>query len=315
MMKIPIIVIAGATATGKTALSVELAKKYNGEVVSADSMQIYKGMDIGTAKPTEAEKQGITHHLMDFVNPSEEYSVADYVSDAHKCIEDISARGKLPIVTGGTGLYINSLVDDVDFEEETGNGKIREELMNIYKNEGAGKLFEMLTKIDPESKIPKENIRRVIRAVEFYRLNGITMTEKERISKQKESRYVPLMMEISTDRGLLYEKIDKRVDVMVENGLLEEVYSFYKRGFTKKMQSMKGIGYKQLLDYFRGMTSLDEALRLIKRDSRRYAKRQITWFKRDERIKKIDANGDILKQAFNFTEEFLAENQQIFRKL
>lgn len=315
MMKIPIIVIAGATATGKTALSVELAKKYNGEVVSADSMQIYKGMDIGTAKPTEAEKQGITHHLMDFVNPSEEYSVADYVSDAHKCIEDISARGKLPIVTGGTGLYINSLVDDVDFEEETGNGKIREELMNIYKNEGADKLFEMLTKIDPESKIPKENIRRVIRAVEFYRLNGITMTEKERISKQKESRYVPLMMEISTDRGLLYEKIDKRVDVMMENGLLEEVYSFYKRGFTKTMQSMKGIGYKQLLDYFRGMTSLDEALRLIKRDSRRYAKRQITWFKRDERIKKIDANGDILKQAFNFTEEFLAENQQIFGKL
>lgn len=314
-MKIPIIVTAGATASGKTALSVELAKKYNGEIVSADSMQIYKDMNIGTAKPTDEEKCGIVHHLMDFVPPDTEYSVADYVKAAHECIADIVARGKVPIVVGGTGLYINSLVDDIDFEEETGNEEIRKELWKIYEKCGADELFAMLKKIDPETEVQKENIRRVIRAIEFYKVRGITMTEQSRRSKLKQSRYEPLMMAIAWEREELYKRIDKRVDIMAENGLFEEVEALYKKGFTKSMQSMKGIGYKQLLDYFRGLSTYDEAIRIIKRDSRRYAKRQITWFKRDKRIHLLDAKDDILKQAFSLTETFLAENVQNFRKI
>lgn len=314
-MKIPVIAVVGATASGKTALSVELAKKFGGEIVNADSMQIYKGMDIGTAKPTEEEKCGIPHLLMDFADPREPYSVAEYVKAAHECIEDITKRGKLPIITGGTGLYINSLIDDVDFEEETGNDEIRAELNGIYEKSGADKLFEMLKEIDPECNIPKENVRRIIRAIEFYRVRGITMTEQSRLSKLKESRYSPLMLEISREREELYERIDKRVDIMLECGLLKEAEYFYRNGFTKKMQSMKGIGYRQLLDYFRGLTSYDEAVRIIKRDSRRYAKRQITWFKRDGRIHRIFAGGDILKQAFELTETFLAENTQNYKKV
>lgn len=314
-MKIPVVVIAGATASGKTALSIEIAKKYGGEIVSADSMQIYKGMNIGTAKPTEDEKCGIVHHLMDFADPKKPYSVADYVRDAHKCIENITARNKIPIVTGGTGLYINSLINDIDFEEENGNDEIRAELRQIYEKEGADKLFAMLKEIDPESEIPKENVRRVMRAIEFYKIRGITMTEQSRRSKMKESRYIPLMMAISHDREKLCERIDRRVDVMMSDGLLSEAESFYRKGFTKDMQSMKGIGYRQLLNYFRGLSTYTEAVRIIKRDSRRYAKRQLTWFKRDKRIHWIDAESDILKQAFDFTETFLAENVQNFRKI
>lgn len=316
-MKIPIVVIAGATASGKTALSVKLAKKYGGEIVSADSMQIYKNMNIGTAKPDSKEQAGILHHLMDFIDPIEKYSVADYVLDAHKCIEDIANRGRLPIVTGGTGLYINSLVDDISFEEESGSEEIRKELNRIYKLGGADTLYEMLKEADPESadKIPKENVRRVMRALEFYRANGITISEQNRLSRQKESRYIPLMMAISWERETLYERIEKRVDLMMGAGLLEEVYCLYKKGYTKKMQSMQGIGYKQLLDYFRGLSTLDEAVRIIKRDSRRYAKRQITWFKRDKRIKWISADTDILKNACAYTDMFLAENQQNFRNI
>ena len=316
-MKIPILIVAGATASGKTSLSVELAKKYSGEIVNADSMQIYKEMNIGTAKPNEEEKAGIKHYLMDFLDPHDSYSVADYVQDAHKCIEEIVISGKLPIITGGTGLYINSLADDVDFSEKPESAKIKEELTEIHKIHGAEYMHDMLKNIDPQSaeKIPKENVRRVIRAIEYYRVNGITISEHNRMTKQKESRYIPLMLAISWDREILYNRIEERVDIMLKNGLLEEVEALYKKGFNKKMQSMQGIGYKQLLDYFRGFSTFDEAVSIIKRDSRRYAKRQLTWFKRDKRINWIDAKSDILKEACACTDEFLSENKQILRKI
>ena len=317
MKKIPLIVIAGPTASGKTALSIDIAKKFNGEIVSADSMQIYKCMDVGTAKPTEDEKSGIVHHLMDFADPKKEYSVADYVKDAHECIEKIVKRGKLPIVVGGTGLYINSLVNDVDFEEEISDDSIRKELNEIAENEGVDRLLEILAEFDPESakKWENKNLRRIVRAIEFYKLNGKTISEHNRETQMKESRYIPLMMAISWEREILYERIDKRVDIMLEDGLLDEVFSFFKKGYTKKMQSMQGIGYKQFLDYFRGLSTFDEAVRIIKRDSRRYAKRQLTWFRRDERIYYLNPTDDVFGQAESLVRTFLAENQQNFIKL
>lgn len=317
MKKIPLIVVVGATASGKTALSVELAKKFNGEIISADSMQIYRKMDIGTAKPTKEEQCGIPHHLMDCIEPGTEYSTADYVLDAHRIIKNIIQKNKIPIVVGGTGLYINSLVNDISFDEEKGDKRIRDELYKIADNEGAEKLIEMLAEFDPESaeRISIGNVRRIIRAIEIYKLTGKTMTEHNAETSKKESRYLPLMLAVSWDRKELYERIDKRVDIMLENGLFEEVVFFAKLGYTKKMQAMQGIGYKQLLDYYRGLSTYEEAVRIIKRDTRRYAKRQLTWFKRDKRIKWIPADSDILKQADEYVRNFLAENQQIFLKL
>lgn len=317
MKKIPLIVIAGATASGKTALAIELAKQFDGEIVSADSMQIYKHMNIGTAKPDENEKSGVPHHLMDFIEPDAEYSVADFVSDAHKTIKGITERNKIPIVAGGTGLYINSLVNDISFDDEAEDSGIRDELYKFAEKEGAEKLREMLAGFDPESaeRIPLGNVRRIVRAIEIYKLTGKTMTEHNAETQKKESRYLPLMLAISWDREELYGRIDKRVDIMLENGLWNEVLGFAKKGYTKKMQSMQGIGYKQLLDYYRGLSTFEEAVRIIKRDSRRYAKRQMTWFKRDKRINWINSDSEILKQATKHTKAFLAENQQIFSKM
>jgi len=314
--KIPLIVIAGPTASGKTAISVELAKKFDGEIVSADSMQIYKYMDIGTAKPTTEEKQGISHHLMDFLEPDRPYSVADYVNDAHKCIKDIINRGKLPIVVGGTGLYINSLIYDIDFDEGASDEGIRAELNKLGEEKGGEALLEMLSQVDPETAetLHPANIRRIVRAIEFYKVTGKTISQHNRETKEKQSRYIPLVMAIDWEREKLYERIDKRVDIMVEDGLLEEVFSLYKKGYTKKMQSMQGIGYKQILDYYRGFSTLAEAVSIIKRDSRRYAKRQITWFKRNKEMVMLDANGDCFKQAGELCEAFLTENQQNFIK-
>ncbi len=300
MEKTSVLVIAGPTASGKTDLAVELAKRYNGEVVSADSMQIYKRMNIGTAKPEAAELQGIPHHMMDFLEPQESYSVAEYVKSAHEVIADISGRGKLPIVAGGTGLYINSLIDDVDFSPAEDNGKIRAELEERVKNEGIETLMAELREIDPISaeKIHPNNTKRVIRAVEYYRLNNAPISEQGR--DRENSRYSPLMLMIDRPRELLYERIEKRVDIMLEAGLIAEVQSLMAEGLTKKNLSMQGIGYKEVIDYLRGFTSKEEMTRIIKRDTRRYAKRQLTWFNRDERMNKI--NGDLLAEAVRVIE-------------
>lgn len=304
MEKIRLIVIAGPTASGKTALAIELAKLLDGEIVSADSMQVYKYMDIGSAKPTAAERNEIPHHLIDFIEPDAEWSVADYTESAHKKIAEIVSRGKMPIMAGGTGLYINSVVNDVSFGKVDVDYKIRNELQEIADGHGSEKLLEMLHEIDPVSagKLHPNNVRRIIRAIEFYRTTGVPISEHQALTKQTESRYNPVMFLIDWDRDILYERINRRVDMMIENGLLDEVKRLMDMGYTKDLNSMQGIGYKELIDYFNGECSLDKAVELIKQSSRRYAKRQLTWFRRDDRIHHLDANGDMLKEAMKFIE-------------
>ncbi len=286
MEKIPLIVIAGPTASGKTALSIALAQRFGGEIVSADSMQIYRHMDIGTAKPTEQEKAGIPHHLMDFVDPRESFSVADYVKKAHAVIADIRSRGRLPIVVGGTGLYIDSLVNDVDFRQDDSDLVLRQELLAMAEKEGVGTLFAVLQKIDPVSagRIPPQNIRRVARAIEFYRMTGKPISAHQEETKTKSSRYMPVALAVWWDRPTLYQRIERRVDQMVQDGLFEEVELLCRMGCRKEMGSMQGIGYRQVCNYRRGLATREETIRLIKRDSRRYAKRQMTWFRRNQQI-------------------------------
>ena len=305
MEKIPVLVIAGPTASGKTALAVELAKKYNGEVVSADSMQIYKRMDIGTAKPDKAEMAGVVHHMIDIAEPEDSFSVADYVDMAHKVIADIVSRKKLPIVAGGTGLYINSLIDDADFSKAPSNDAIKDELYELFEKEGAEPLLEMLKEVDPVSyeRIHPNNIKRVIRAIEFYRTNNRPLSEQSDENQKKDSRYNPLMLMINPKREVLYERIEKRVDIMLERGLIDEVKRLSAEGLTKKNQSMQGIGYKEVLEYLNGFMTMSEMIRILKRNSRRYAKRQFTWFKRDPRM--INIENDLLFEAAGEIDKWL----------
>lgn len=299
MKKTQLIVIGGATASGKTSLSIELAREYNAEIVSADSMQIYKYMDIGTAKPDMEERQGIVHHMIDIVNPMNGFSVAEYVKMAHEVISDITKRGKNAIVVGGTGLYINSLVNDVDFGENDNDMSVREELEELSEEKGIDYLVNMLLEFDPVSaqKIHKNNAKRIIRAIEFYRLTGVPISEHQAETKKKESRYNPCMLAIRWDMQKLYERIEKRVDIMAQNGLVDEVLSLLKMGCTPDMLSMQGIGYKEILEHLSGSISLEEAYDKIKLNTRHYAKRQMTWFRRDERINWIDYDTDILNNA------------------
>ena len=238
MEKIPVLVIAGPTASGKTALAVELAKEYNGEVISADSMQIYKNLDIGSAKPTEDEMDGIPHHMLDIKEAWESFSVADFVTLAREKIVDIINRGKLPILAGGTGLYVNSLIDDVDFSAEDKDEKIREELNELLKEKGIDYMAEMLREIDPVSfeKIHKNNTKRVIRAIEFFKVNGYPISRQVEETKMKESRYNPLILIISRPRDYLYERIEKRVDIMLSSGLVDEVKNLMDMGITKGVE-------------------------------------------------------------------------------
>lgn len=301
MKKIPLVVVAGATASGKTSLAIKLAKEFDGEVVSADSMQIYKYMDIGTAKPTKEEMEGIPHHLIDIVTPDVNFSVAEYAKLAHEAIFDITSRGKLPILTGGTGLYINSVVNDVEFEEAEQNEELRAELEALAQEQGAESLHRMLQEIDPVSagKIHANNIKRVIRAIEVFKTTGERLSEHNEKSKEIISRYQPVMMEILWDREKLYERIDKRVDIMIEQGLEKETKKLYEMGYTKDLTSMQGIGYKEMFQYFDGVWTFDEAVDKIKQYSRNYAKRQNTWFKRDDRIVRLNPESDYVNDAFN----------------
>lgn len=299
MEKIPLIVIAGATASGKTSLSIQLAHELDGEIVSADSMQIYKYMDIGTAKPDLREREGIPHHMIDIVTPDTNFSVADYTTMAHDAIADIYRRGKMPIMVGGTGLYISSVVNDVDFAEGDDNSEIRKELFALAEEKGKGYLHKMLEEIDPASaeKIHENNLKRVIRAIEIYRLSGEKLSEHNQKSKEKESRYEPVMMQIVWDREVLYERINKRVDIMIEAGLEAETKKLYNMGYASDLTAMQGIGYKEMFEYFNGSVTFDEAVEKIKQGSRNYAKRQNTWFKRDERIVRLSSEENIFKNA------------------
>ena len=305
MSKLPLVVVAGPTASGKTRLAIELAKLLDGEIISADSMQIYKYLDIGSAKPSEEERSEAVHHMLDFLEPDDEYSVADYTEKAHTVISDILRRDKMPIMCGGTGLYINSVVDDVTFGEFDTDYELRAELEEYGKLNGNEALIEMLSEFDPVSakRLHPNNARRIIRAIEFYKVTGIPISEHQEMTKQRESRYDPIMFCIDFDRQKLYERINMRVDIMIQSGLLEEVKSLIDKGFTTALNSMKAIGYKELIDYFDGKITLDEAVEIIKQSSRRYAKRQLTWFKRDDRIIWLDAEGDIVNEAYKKVKE------------
>lgn len=283
--KIPLIVVCGPTASGKTGLGIKLAQHFNGEIVSADSMQIYKGMDIATAKPTTEEMQGVVHHLMGFVEPTESYSVAEYVEVAHNVIKDIYSRGKTPILVGGTGLYINSLLNNIEFGKENSDDEIRNKLKHRLLEEGADSLLKELESFDPDSakRLGTSNHRRLIRAIEIYKTTGKTMTQFI-----EESRLIPTPYNdvriglICENRQNLYDKINKRVDIMVESGLVAEAEQFRKNDYSAT--AVKAIGYKELEPYFTGDSTLENVLESLKRETRRYAKRQLTWFRRDEKI-------------------------------
>lgn len=301
-----VIFVVGPTASGKTALSVELALKYNAEIVSADSMQIYKGISVASAAPTEAERKGVKHHLVEFLELNESFTVADYLELARNKIDEILNSGKNCIVAGGTGLYINSLVDNIQFLEQEENEEIRLELEKELEEKGAEYMLSLLASFDPDAaaKLHPNNKRRIIRAIEVYKLTGKTFTEQNILSRQTELPYVPIIIGINyRDREKLYERINCRVDIMLENGILDE---------AKKYLSLKhgngaaqAIGHKELIPYLLGECDLDTAVENLKRATRRYAKRQLTWFNKDQRINWIyaDESDDILKSAIEIIEK------------
>lgn len=280
-----LIVLTGPTAVGKTALSIQLAKRIEGEIVSADSMQVYKYMDIGSAKITREEMEGVPHHLIDVLDPDEEFHVYRFQEMAKEAIKGIYERGHLPILVGGTGFYIQALVYDIAFGEED-HSAIRERLENTAREKGSAYLYEYLEKVDPDSAkiIHPNNQKRMIRALEFYELNGTPISEHNKRERQKESPYDFCYFVLNDDRELIYQKIDQRVDEMLANGLVEEVRTLKEMGFQKDMVSMQGLGYKEILSYLDGECTLDEAVYLIKRDTRHFAKRQLTWFKRERDV-------------------------------
>lgn len=294
MDKPKIICVVGPTASGKTSFAISLAKKIDGEIVSCDSMQIYKYMNIGTAKPTPDEMQGIPHHMLDFVEPSISYSVADFAEDARKCINDILSRGKTPILCGGTGLYIDSIINQIEFSEEKVDMTYRNELQTLAEIEGVEAVHKLLQETDPiaADKIHPNNLKRVIRALEIQKTTGLTKTQADKMAIS-EPLYDAEIFGMEMDREQLYERINLRVDLMIEAGLLEEVENLLKRGIPKNATAMQAIGYKEFIAYFDGKSTLEDAIDTVKRESRRYAKRQLTWFKRNKNIRWLSPTEDI----------------------
>ena len=285
MEKLPIIAVVGPTASGKTGLAVELAKKLDAEIISFDSMQIYKGMHIASAAPDEDEKNGVPHHLVEFLEPSVSFSVADFVKLAREKAEEIVKRGKRIIIVGGTGLYINSFLDNIEFGEEEPNPELREKLNREYEELGGQEMLKKLREFDRDSadRLHANNKKRIIRAFEIYLSTGITMTEQIENSALNESPYKPYIIGLTfTDREMLYDRIGKRVDIMLRNGLLDEAENMFKNGGGKT--AVQAIGHKEFFPYFKGEITLEEATENLKRETRRYAKRQLTWFRRDQRV-------------------------------
>ncbi len=302
-----IIVVCGATASGKTALAVELAKIYGGEIISADSMQIYTDMDIASAKATPEEQQGIPHHLLGFLKPSESFSVADYVRLANECARDIFSRGKTPIICGGTGLYISSFVDNITFDDSRCDYEFREEMERFARENGNGALLEKLRKVDPETAetLHENNVGRIIRALEVYKTTGHTISYAKKMSRANPSPYDFIMLTIEyADRSVLYKRIDRRVDAMMERGLLEEARSCF--GQPNRPTAAQAIGCKELYPYFRGEKSLDDCVEELKLRTRQYAKRQLTWFRRDKRIRSVVVDeGDTLESIVDKAKEII----------
>ena len=303
--KIPILILTGPTAVGKTDLSIKLAKILEGEIISADSMQIYRYMDIGSAKVRPEEMDGVVHHMIDIVDPQEDFSVSEFKEKAEAIIGDIHLRGKFPIITGGTGLYLNSILFDMDFGQSQADPQIRKELEDILQERGLDYLYSLLEDISPETakRIHKNNAKRVIRAIEIFKSGG-SLGDFSNDLKPNE-KYQAHIVVLNRDRSHLYDRINYRVDLMFDQGLLDEVKDLHERGYTKDMTSMKGIGYKEVLDYFDGLISLEDAKNSIKQSSRRYAKRQITWFKRYENalwldLDKVTELGDQIEAIKDF---------------
>lgn len=296
MDKIPfVLAIVGPTASGKTALSVRLAEELNGEVVSCDSMQIYRGMDIGTAKPTEEEKQGIPHHMIDVADVGETFSSADYAAKASKCIDDIISRGKLPVICGGTGLYLDALLRGDDNSGGGADLEYRARLEALALEKGKEYVHALLAEADPESaaSIHPNNIKRVIRALEIRHVTGISKSELDRLSREKAPKYDILILGLRyNDRQMLYDRIDRRVDDMLEKGLCEEVKSLYDKGIFQSKTASQAIGYKELLGYVKGERELECCVDELKRATRRYAKRQMTWFRALDGVNWIDVDGE-----------------------
>lgn len=311
MNKIPVIAVVGPTASGKTSMSIEITKRFSGQVVSADSMQIYEKMNIATAKPTEDEMQGIPHHLIGFQPIDKKFSVAEYVTLAKECIEKIYNDGDMPVIAGGTGLYIDSLLQNIQFSQEDENSKIRQELTEMFNEKGAEYMLEALREIDPEtaSRLHLSDKSRIIRALEIYNATGKTMTEQKVLSRLEETPYDVLYIGINyRDRNVLYDRINFRVDLMLENGLLEEAKEFY--NIPQDKTACQAIGYKELAPYFRDELTLEECVEKLKLETRHYAKRQLTWFRKNENINWIypddyDSTEEMYNHTFDIINEFL----------
>ena len=303
-MKPKVIVIGGPTASGKTGLSIALAKKINGQIISADSMQIYKEMDIGTAKVTEDEKEGIPHYLIDIVAPNERYSVAQFKQQAENAIEEILKKSCVPIIVGGTGLYINSLIYNIQYEEVEIDQEYREKLEKRVLKEGLEKLYEEAHNIDPKAAeaISKQDRKRVLRILEIYHQTGKTKTQLELESRSQPPRYDYKVFAISRDRKQLYDRINQRVDIMLEQGLIQEVQSIVNK-YQEFPTAMQGLGYKEVVKYLKGEYTYQEMVEKLKMESRRYAKRQITWFKAIEGIQWLDGNDEVQNNVNIILEE------------
>ena len=309
MDKPKVIVICGPTASGKTSLSIELAKQINGEIVSCDSMQIYKDMTIGTAKPTKEEMDGIKHYLLDFVSPDQRYSVAEYKKDAENTIEKIISEGKVPIVVGGTGLYLEALIYNIEYQNIEEDMEYRNKLYEIEREQGLSKLYEMASKIDSKAmeKISPNDKKRICRVLEIYHLTGKTKTELEEESRKNEPKYNYKLFGITMDREKLYERINLRVDIMINQGLIDEVKNLLEK-YNNFPTAMQGLGYKEVVEYLNGLITKDEMIDKIKMETRRYAKRQLTWFRKYKNLIWINGLDDIQNNIKIILEEYSEKN-------
>ena len=312
----PLIILTGPTAVGKTALSIGLAKAVDGEIISADSMQVYRKMNIGTAKIQQSEMQGVRHHLIDILDPGEDFNVVLFKKYALEAMKDIYSREKIPVVVGGTGFYIQALLYDINFEDNDNDMSYREELQPLAAEHGNSYIHDMLAGVDPESaeKIHENNVKRVIRALEFYKKTGMKISKHNEAESQKESPYNFEYFVLNDDRQKLYDRIDRRIDIMLADGLLDEVRSLVDEGYSRDLVSMQGLGYKEMIDYIQERYTLDEAVYTLKRDTRHFAKRQVTWFKREKQVtwvnkNEFDSEADIL----SFMIERLREKEIIQR--
>ena len=289
-MKKPLIVLTGPTAVGKTKLSIALAKAVNGEIISADSMQVYRYMDVGSAKITPDEMDGVPHHLVDVLDPTEDFNIVLFQQLAKKSIEEIYSKGRIPILVGGTGFYIQAITRDIDFTQSEQDDSYRQELEALAAEKGSSFLHDMLASVDPKSAedIHENNVKRVIRALEFYKQNGTRISEHNEEQKEHVSPYNLAYFVLNAPRPLLYERIDARVDEMLKNGLVEEVKTLQRMGCHRGMVSMQGLGYKEILAWLEGEYPYDEAVRILKRDTRHFAKRQLTWFRREGEVTWVD---------------------------